>query len=188
LPGDELLIRGGDVFVRRAGTNDPFRPARKPLEHQWAMQMLVYDDAHRPKALADKPEWRRWSSLKEGAWTEPDPGTFETAESSDWVELGYKNPVPSPSQWDDLLNGRTTAGPRPSLISDFYSYNSAFNDLSRSSDDKPHWVGDLTVSCRLDVRSSSGTFALELVRGGVPYRCEIDTATGLATFSKHGAT
>ncbi len=186
LPGDELLIRGGDVFVRRSADSS-FIYARKPLEHQKAMQMLVYNDEHRPKALEGKREWQRWTATREGDWTEPRPGLFETTESTDWVELGYQHLVPTPTQWDDLLHGRPVVTPKPILITDNYSYNSSFTNPDYPWDDKPHWVGDLTLSCRLDVQSSQGTVALELVRGGVPFRCEVDLATGQAVFSKYGA-
>ncbi len=59
------------IQTRPEGSNAPFQIQRKPLIHQQAMQMLVYDDAHRPKSLEGKPEWRRWEPS--GAWKE-EPG------------------------------------------------------------------------------------------------------------------
>ena len=67
LPGETLRIWHGDVFIKPPGGKE-FRQARKPLEHQQAMQMMVYDDAHRAASLKNRPEWRRWTPSKADAW------------------------------------------------------------------------------------------------------------------------
>ena len=45
LPGEDLRIDRGNLHTRPGGTNEPFQIERKPLYHQKAMQMMVYDDA-----------------------------------------------------------------------------------------------------------------------------------------------
>src|SRR5580692_3254832 len=120
--------------TRPAGSNAPFQIERKPMLHQRAMQMLVYDDAYRPKLLEGKPEWRRWNPL--GSWKESQGGTFAAtaADDANWSELRYRNLLPDPEQWAALKeNARLPREPRPTLITDFYSYNTN-NNLSPYSD------------------------------------------------------
>src|SRR5207249_7369535 len=50
LPDEDLRIYYGDILTRSHGSSGPFQMMRKPLEHQQAMQMLVFDDAYRPLA------------------------------------------------------------------------------------------------------------------------------------------
>lgn len=191
LPGDELRINHGDIQARPVGTNEPFAIRRKPLIHQRAMQMLVYDDHHRPRTLEGKPEWARWNPG--GAWrAAPTAGRFDAASTgADWSELRYRHLLPDPEQWAALeSHAPLPRVPRPTLVTDFYAYNT---NVSGNPFDRwlqlnegwlqPNWVGDLTVSGRVDVASiePGGMLKLELVEAGVSNRCEIDLLTGLAT-------
>src|SRR5690606_27720333 len=68
------------------------------------------------------------------------------------------------------------------LITDFCSYNAAgggFNN--RIPQDDVYWVGDLTLSCNIQVTSDTGAFTLELVEGVRRYRCRFDVSTRTAT-------
>jgi signal peptidase I len=182
LPGEDVRIYAGDVLTRPRGSNEPFQIERKPLFHQLAMQMPVYDDRYRPRDLAG-PEWKRWTGDDEKAWTEPRPGALACSASHHWTELKYRNLVPDPEQWEAAKNKRPAPRPpRASLITDFYAYNTNLNASRREDRDwyQPHWVGDLTLSCRVKVESTSGSIAFRLVSGGVIHRCEIDLATGEA--------
>ena len=190
MPGDELKINHGDIQTRRSGTNSSFGIERKPLIHQDAMQMLVFDDAHRPKAFDGKPEWQRWQ--KGDKWTEATPGTFQ-ANATDpqaWADLRYRHLVPDPEQWAAIEQKQPLPrGPRASLITDFYSYNTnispAYYDLWLQMNEgylQPNWVGDLTVAGHVEITSTTpiGRLRLELVEAGVSHRCEIDLTTGKA--------
>jgi signal peptidase I len=191
MPNEELRVYFGNILTRPAGSDAPFHIERRPLFHQQAMQMLVYDDAHRPKHLAGDPSWRRWQTA--GAWKEGPEGQFTSGESGEWSRLGYHHFVPTQTQWEAILTGKGEAGPpQASLITDFYSYNSLESASSEghivwSNWYQPHWVGDLTLSCRVEPTASSGLLRLELVRGGVTNRCEIDLATGMGSLH-HGDT
>lgn len=187
LPGEDLRIFFGDILTRPRGSSEPFRIRRKPPGHQAAMLMNVWDDRHRPKALADRPEWQRWQPRLPGAWRELEPGRFATVAGPDWVDLRYRHLVPDHQQWDAILGGEPLPyPPRPSLISDFYSYNTA-SPFARQLNDPfgPHWVGDLALSATVESKSDSGTLRLELVEGGVANTCTVDLATGEATLA-HG--
>ena len=72
LPGETIRIAHGDIYVKAPGQSD-FVLARKPLRHQSAMQINVYDDRYRPRALAERDEWRRWRSAS--GWKQGDPST-----------------------------------------------------------------------------------------------------------------
>ena len=192
LPGDELRINHGDLQARPAGTNAPFQIQRKPLMHQRAMQMLVYDDSHRPRSLEGKPEWRRWNPR--GDWKEEPAGRFLATPSADksWSELRYRHLLPDPEQWAALEKKETPSrAPRSTLITDFYSYNtntntSSFYDPWLQKYEgwlQSNWVGDLTISCRVDLDAvqQGSTFKLELIEAGISNRCEVDLETGIVS-------
>ncbi len=113
LPGEELRVNHGDIQTRPDGSNAPFQIQRKPLIHQQAMQILVYDDHHRPSAIEGKPEWRRWNPT--GAWKEGAEGTFlaEPETATDWSELRYRHLLPDPEQWA-ALEKKARSGASPS--------------------------------------------------------------------------
>ena len=108
---------------------DAFRLARKPLEHQSAMQMTVYDDRHRPRALADRPEWRRWQPPTPAAGRSSSPasaGIGPRPTPSDRVGRAALPPPrarPRAVGRDPRRPRRCPRAPRPTLITDFYSYN-----------------------------------------------------------------
>jgi signal peptidase I len=185
MPDEDLRIYFGDILTRARGSAEPFRLQRKPMRHQLAMLQNVWDDRHRPGVLADRPEWSRWQPSAPGAWSEPDPGRFVASGSggSEWAALRYRHLVPDEEQWEALLaNEPPPTAPRPSLISDFYAYNSgSFHPSRRTDVIPPHWVGDLALELKVESKSDAGALRVELVRGGVPGRAEFDLATGRAT-------
>jgi signal peptidase I len=203
LPGETIRIKHGNLFVKSPGS-DAFRLARKPLKHQAAMQMTVHDDRNRPKALAGRQEWQRWQPAVPGGWQAVDPMLSqyraEATSTDQWVDLRYHHLVPDPEQWDAIQNDRTLPrAPRATLITDFYSYNtnltsegSSLLDEPRGESEgawlQPHWVGDLTLSAKLEVHSPAGEVSFELIKGGVPHRCIVDVATGLTRFVRGDQT
>jgi signal peptidase I len=183
MPGEDLRIYFGDILTRPSGSGDPYRLQRKPLRHQLAMLQNVWDDRHRPKVLDDFPAWRRWQPLQANRWSEPEPGRFVAKAGADWSDLRYRHLIPDTEQWEAILRDRPLpTPPRPSLVSDYYAYNSgsAYPVLPRDPMGL-HWVGDLALSLRLDSQSESGGVRVDLVKGGVSNRVEFDLATGLAT-------
>jgi signal peptidase I len=182
LPDEELRILHGDILARPKDGTSPFLLERKPLPHQDAMQMNVWDDRHRPPHFESMPEWKRWVPRTEGGWSEEKAGHFVSSGGAGWSELHYRNLVPDTAQWNDLLAGRKSQSrPKPRLVSDFYAYNAGSPFPDQASDPlHPHWVGDLTLSCRIDVSEPSGRIRLELIEAGVTNRAEIDFQTGIA--------
>ena len=193
LPGETLRILKGDLWVRPLGDSGPFRRSLRPMMHQDAMQILVHDDAHRPHALRDDPRWARWRPREAGAWEElgAEPGVYRSSSRADgWSELRYRHVVPDPAQWTAIArNESPSQPPRATLITDFYAYNTEITNEAAAHPvllskpwRQPHWVGDLTVQFTLQVPAGGkGRVRVELVKAGVPNRCEFDIADGSAT-------
>jgi signal peptidase I len=195
MPNEVVRIEGGDLWGRPIDSLDFPRRMRRTLDHQQAMQTIVYDDEHRAAALLDDPRWLRWGPATVGGWNERAPGKFASAKNSDhWADLRYQNLVPSPEDWKAIqAKLRSPRPPRATLITDFSSYNTDVLPQDRLSPRRaarpwfqPHWVGDLTLSLRLTVHEASGGVRLELIEGGASNRCEIDLATGRATLLHDG--
>lgn len=192
MPGEIIRIQQGDIWRRPSEGPEPFQRLRRPISHQLAMQVLVYDDSHRAASLRDNPEWRRWVPEPEG-WNEPDPGAYAChASGAGWSELRYRHVVPDPEQWDAICAGRPLpVPPRPTLVTDFSSYNTDLSPqgqlvrrLAARPWFQPHWVGDLTLTCRVDLRQATGRLRLELIKAGESSRCELDLSTGQATLTR----
>jgi signal peptidase I len=199
LPGEVVRIFHGDIYIKPPG-GDAYSLTRKPLKHQSAMQINVYDDRHQSRTLAPDPQWRRWRSESD-SWQTPDPSASRyqsRKQPGEWCELRYHNLVPEPDQWSALRHERPLPRPaRASLITDFYSYNTniMFDDPENRLADgqidqdawmQPHWVGDLTLEANLDIQSVDPDAAvrLELVKAGIPHRCTIDLASGTAVVTR----
>ncbi len=197
LPNEVVKIYFGDVLTRPQNSEEPFRIQRKPLAQQMAVQQLVWDDLLRPRSFKELPRWQRWVSDAQkgqipGTWKEETLGSYRIQAGTEWSSLLYQNLIPTNDQWMAAVAGEPTPGEiRPSLISDFYGYNSGNGVSPRVTESwfQPHWVGDLTISGQFTAKvGSTGHLRIELVEGGIPHRCEIDLATGLATLSRDGKT
>ena len=109
----------------RPGGGD-FALARKPLRHQSAMQITVYDDRYRPTALAGMPEWTRW---RRRLGLEPRPaspgaaiGRKPRATPGPSCAITTSCPIPSSGTPSSTAASCPVRPARPS-ITDFYSYN-----------------------------------------------------------------
>ena len=75
------------------------------------------------------------------------------------------------------------ATPPGQLITDHYAYNDEFLATQWELNTVgTHWVGDLAVEADIDVTSSAGTIAFELVEGKAKFRCIFDIAAGKGSF------
>jgi signal peptidase I len=187
MPNEVIRIERGDLWVRPADGPGEFRRLRRPLEHQEAMQMTVYDDAHRAAALSDDPRWRRWAAAAPGDWVEPEAGLYTCGGSAGkWSELRYHHVAPTPEQCAAILSGSPLpVAPRASLVTDYLSYNTDLAADDRTHPRRaarawyqPNWVGDLTLAVRLKTREPDGQVRLELIKAGESNFCDIDLAKG----------
>jgi signal peptidase I len=190
MPNEVVRIDAGDLWGRPIDSLDFPRRLRRPLDHQQAMQIAVYDDEHRAEALRGDPRWLRFKPSDSPGWIESETGRFTTAvKSARWTDLRYHHFVPTPEDWRAIRGDLGPTGPpRATLITDFSSYNTdVVIRQDRLSPQRaarpwfqPHWVGDLTLSLRLTVRDATGSIRLELIEGGISNRCEINLARGQA--------
>ena len=197
MPNEVIRIDGGDLWVRPLDSSGDFERLLRPVDHQQAMQLPVYDDSHRAAALESDNHWLRWAAAPGDDWAQPVPGSYSPAhDTPDWSELRYHHVVPSPAQWASVRAGRPLPSPPvPSLITDYYSYNTDVSARDRSRKGggdrawfQPHWVGDLTLSLRLTSHEPAGKFRLELIRAGISHRCEIDLVSGMAQLFRGAAS
>jgi signal peptidase I len=169
---------------------------RKPAVKQTAMKMFVHDDAHPAKELlaAEWPE--SWQALsRDGDVWQPDPHGWEAHREKRTYNISgkadeplrwlrYQHYIPTYDDWESARAGqslRTSPNREPLLITDFYPYNS--EDVNTSFGREmlgDNWVGDLCLSCKVDVAVPQGSLVLELVESKRRYRCEIDLTSGQA--------
>ncbi|RPI89791.1 MAG: signal peptidase I [Planctomycetaceae bacterium] len=195
LPGEEIRLRKGDVWVRRLGSDDPWRIARKSPEKQSHLELLVHDNDNpaRPLLAAGWPEsWQpaegdsHWQSDLEARTFRVDPAADDARR---WEWLRYSHFVPQAGDWTAALRDEAIPRPRPQLIRDFYAYNARITanqvhlmtlsgGLPSLGSPPEHWVSDLTLSCEITVDSPAGELMLELVEGPRRYRCQFDLKAG----------
>ena len=115
MPGEVLRVRSGDIWIRTAGVEGPFERAFRPLAHQRAMQVPVFDDRHRPAALEGDPAWRRWATTMSDAWTEPAGPVRAVADTRRLAgtALPASGPQPRPVGGDPEGSGSGAAAGEP---------------------------------------------------------------------------
>ncbi|TWT95353.1 signal peptidase I [Botrimarina colliarenosi] len=211
LPGEELRVFQGDLYLRKLGSDDDFSVARKPPKTVLAMQQFVHDSFHEPRSLIDAgwplgwSESEGWSVEKRAAEATRGAAVYQTAYQGEapagetrW--LRYHHRPPTENVWRNVLGDKQPieVAPEPELITDFTAYNTRLNldhveelrQLSlaprrRRPDDLGrlglHWVGDLLLEADLNVESATGEVSLDLVEAGVHYGVTFDVATGAAS-------
>jgi signal peptidase I len=202
LPGEELKIEAGNVWFKRL--DDPrasFAIARKKPEKQRQLQLLVHDNDHPARELLDAGWPESWDNEATPAWqADSQARSFkiegDPADSETWHWLRYTNYLPRAADWNQLRAEKSLAKrARPQLIKDFYAYNArigvghAASAANRGElpelfmPDAEQWVGDLTLSCTVEVFAPQGELTFELVRGPRRYLCRVDLQTGLGRFA-----
>ena len=201
LPGEDLRLEDGDVKVRPIGSDLPYRVARKTPEKQRHLQLPVHDNDHPARELLATGWPESWAEDEPSAWAADtktrsfrvDPDATDS-ERQHW--LRYTHYLPRADDWALALAGEPPAiAPRPQLIKDFYAYNSRITvadsalgndklpDLHVLSNEPDQWVGDLTLTCQVEILASGGKLTFELVEGHRRNLCTIDLASGLGKFT-----
>ncbi|WP_202921226.1 signal peptidase I [Anatilimnocola aggregata] len=136
LPGEQLLISGGNIFTRPAASASATPTiARKPPHKLTAMLQIVDDSSHIPESLQKigwPPRWREWSENGTGTdnWSSDDGGrsfTCKPATETSW--LRYRHLTPTYADWQSItVSNRLppdVALRRGQLITDLYAYNTS---------------------------------------------------------------
>ncbi len=163
LPGEQLRIQGGDVYVREEDSQ-PWTIARKPPHKINAMRQIVSDTQFQPELLVASgwPSlWQPWSGNSAGAtgdessWKLEHSPTGWSAElspskSTEWIRYYHK--FLTDTEWEDFEANATLPDldPRSSrLVTDFQAYNTAF---STSRDQVYDARGKLKLAVQDNVR------------------------------------
>lgn len=194
LPNETVMLYGGNVYTCPLGQTT-YRIERKPPHKVLATLLPVYDNDYELAELRDKGWPARWRPIKaaegEPGWQSLDGGKVFAVEPRGDQEcwLGYRHIPPDFEAWQLMRAGKLPADypARAQLISDFCGYNTATNQATAPAPEPRslglHWVGDLSLSCEVDIQSKHGEFALALVEGGRIMQCRFDVAGGQATLS-----
>jgi len=199
LPGEEVMIWHGDIYVRKLkpdGTpaEPAFRIARKPPEKALAVMQCVYDNDYVLPKLIERGWPSRWDGTvegKPGPWKTTDLKTFQTegeVEGTAW--LRYQHYVPGEEAWRAVdfgpLDGSQKARfARAQLITDFCEYNTYPHSASDVTYLGLHWVGDLAIECELTFRErpDDGEAVLQLSEGKQRFECRIAAKSGDVTLA-----
>ena len=143
---------------------------------------------------------------RESAWThDAQQRTFQCqgTKSTELNWIRYRHYIPTQPEWQ-MAEGGTTQTPVPRLITDFCGYNTYSGTEPPGTPGTPgnrstmdshspsqigvgeFWVGDLTLSCQVDLaaKGSDAQLVLELIEGGVRYQCRIDCNSATAVLFK----
>ncbi len=198
LPGDNILIENGDVYlIDDTGDGKPTKEiTRKPPRKLRHVLQTVDDTNYIGKRLKVVAWPSRWQSFgNEGNWTIAQSGdhpSFHSEATSDENWMRYRHFQPFKQEWPEINNGTIPKRfegaklPAGRLIGDQYGYNDGLYRESIDNDRIPdqnlglHWVGDLGLECWTEVKSSQGQLLLDLVEGGAHFTCTIDLANGEA--------
>ncbi len=208
LPGETIRIRQGNLYLWDGTQEKILR--KDDADKQKRLQIPVYNDQHAPRKLLKSGWPERWASVAktgekggvagwtpaESAWEQDaENRTFQCQSSSakDLSWLRYRNYTPSLAEWQ-LAEDGVQQTPVPQLVTDFCGYNtySGTNGqhiqalAAEEIGSGEYWVGDLTVSCRINFQSvgPEGQLVLELIEGGIAYQCRIDCNSATAVLFK----
>lgn len=168
LPEETVEIRQGDLYRVIDGKPEILR--KDDPDKQKILQLLVYDNEHRAKALEEAGWPERWAAVTNDAPVDKDlPQTIAgwSPDSDGWQAgtdddarlflipadkatdgrtrtLRYRHFVPQPDQWSAILAGDPLkTEPQPSLITDFCGYNAFLTIGALHSADSSGYTDDI---------------------------------------------
>jgi signal peptidase I len=195
LPGDNILIENGDIFLMHQQADGSWQReiTRKPAAKLRTTLQVVDDTHHIGRGLKAVGWPSRWQQFRgPSQWSLMEIGgnpVFTTTGADENAWLRYRHFRPNKEDWENISNGNRprryadlNALPAGRLVVDHYAYNDvAYEHGPPINADGFHWVGDIGLEANLDIKSSSGSLIFDLVEGGIHFLCEIDVATGIAT-------
>ncbi|MEZ6135757.1 MAG: signal peptidase I [Pirellulaceae bacterium] len=138
LPGEELLIRDGDVYTKQRQGEAAWQIARKPPDKIKAMRRIVDDTKYIPPVLVKNGWPSRWQPFDDdSAWivqqqADVDDETIwsaKLAKSATPQWLRYYHKFVSEDQWQAIRRGEPVPAVEPkssTLITDYLAYNSSY--------------------------------------------------------------
>jgi signal peptidase I len=187
LPGETLKIEHGDVHILDPATGESsrqqFRIERKPPDTVLAMLQLVDDSRFAARRLTEAGWPSRWTPASPDGWNQSRVGEYSLANRPSTSWLRYRHLVPRHDCWrkvGDQERVHLEDNYQGHLITDYYAYNDSPPPYDSNGE---CWVGDLAVECDVEIQSGVGELLLDLVEGGVRFRCAIATSSGQAKLS-----
>ena len=197
LPGDNLLIENGDIFLMDGDDDKGWtrRIARKPAAKIRQTLIEVDDTDFIGHDLTGRlVQWPyRWNQYRGTTnWRADDSSgkvEWKAEPSEDPAWLQYRNIGPLPSMWSMIKSGVLPSGldgppetlPPGRLISDYMAYNDGVYKRSGGRSEGLHWVGDVGLEAEFSLGAGAGELLLDTVEGGAHFICRIDASTGNAT-------
>lgn len=187
LPGEQLHIEGGDVYIRNRDS-DPWRLARKPPQKALAMMQVVSDTDHQardliaagwpslwqPQAMPDGSSPHAWQPQQTVDSWSAELKASDASGQTHW--LRYYHKYLDSESWREVSTGSKLPSIDPysvNLITDFLAYNTTrFARRSMLFDASGHLRADVTPEQR----------ALNVVP---PNSITYDGLTGLAQDGLH---
>ena len=208
LPGETIRIRQGNLYLWDGKEERILR--KNDANKQKVLQIPVYDDRFAPQELLQTGWPERWAAVaktgdKDGVagWTaaastwsqDAQQRTFQCQGASvpgqNWIR--YRHYTPSLAEWQLAEQGEKQS-PVPRLVTDYCGYNtysgSGRNHIEALAveeiDTGEFWVGDLTLSCQVNISAlgPDPQLVLELIEGEFTYQCRIDCQTSTAELFK----
>ncbi len=139
LPGESLMIREGDIFIKQPGQQS-WEIARKPPRKIRAMRRVVSDTSNPAPALV-KAGWpANWQPQGNGAsnWetiNDPESGwRAKLSASSELSQVRYFHKVPTIIDWEIIAAGQQINVPGSmdsQLVTDYLAYNTVMSTNNR---------------------------------------------------------
>ncbi len=142
LPGEQLRIKGGDVYVRTQ-QEQPWTIARKPPHKIRAMRQIVADTKHQPAALISAGWPSLWQPHSTDAATESNwkitnvenawSAALTASDKTQW--LRYYHKFLTSGEWQAFQENHVLAPVDPlssRLITDYQAYNTSYTTLTRN--------------------------------------------------------
>ncbi len=136
LPGEHILVKGGDVYVRKS-ESEPWTIARKPPHKIRAMRQAVADTQYQPTELIEAGWPSLWQPMPgepaNSGWQVTQTSTKWSAElkpdsSTQW--LRYYHKFLTSTQWRDFESQKQIPKVDPlssRLITDYQAYNTSYH-------------------------------------------------------------
>lgn len=174
-----------------------FELIRKPDDQLLAMRRIVYDNEFHAQDLIKLGVPPRWKSSGEG-WgaAEPDQKSYSHT-GGERGFLKYSHLAVKTKPLRDGFTGKATRVRdlelplKPTFVTNFMGYNAGVagsfnstNDGAENADDNDHWVGDLSMECKVNIADPAAPVTLDLGRG--PSRFQAQFANGAVKLVRTG--
>lgn len=207
LPGENILIENGDIYVMTPNGDRWDREICVKSPEKLRQVLIEVDDTkyigHELETAGWPSRWNQWT--QKPSWSIDASGgnnEWHVDAQSDTEWLRYRHLHPVVSQWPTIKTGKLPTYmevdspvdlPPGRLITDTHAYNDYDLERIRHPGRNPtgfgyHWVGDIGLEAWCDIESDSGVLELDIVEGGVHFSCKIDVGSGEATLHSSDPT